>query len=220
MRDFFKSELETLYAKTQLRQYESLSSMPDAEVQIKAMLDALERVCAHYSYIPPEAQKAIVLDRMLKDEDFIGFNAKIVSKWFEQSKGKYFVEEAHKENKPDPNAKPVTYDELKPETKLAVDNLLKALAIDGGGIRSVPKPTPEELKAIETEDELKRGEPTHALPSDPKLIDIHNRKMKAIHDRGLDKLDFRELKAYDIYGKIVHARSKEEAQEIYIEVYE
>ena len=95
MREFFKQELQTLYAKTQLRQYETISAMPDAANQFKALLDALERVCNQFSYIPPNAQKSIVLERMLTDDDFIGFNAKIVSKWFNQAKDKYFHESHH-----------------------------------------------------------------------------------------------------------------------------
>ncbi len=146
MRKFFKTELETLYAKTQLRQYETLSAMPDAKIQIKAMLDALERVCSYYAYIPDEAKQAIILDRMLKDEDFIGFNAKIVSKWFEQAKGKYFVEEAHKPV--ESNARAVTYEELSPEVREAFDRLVKALSADG---KKMPKVSQKEIDDLKIE---------------------------------------------------------------------
>ena len=218
MRDFFKQEIQTLYAKTQLRQYETLSAMPDFEFQFKTLLDALCKVCEHFNYIPEQAQKSIILEQMLLDEDFIGFNAKIVSKWFNRAKDKYFVEEAHKPGK-ESNAKVVTYDELKPELKQAVDNLLVTLATDGSGIRPVPKVSQQELRSLEIEDEIKRGQAITEILSDPKLIEIHEKKMKAIRDRGLHKLDLRDLKRFEIEGEIIHARTEDEAREIYLEVY-
>jgi hypothetical protein len=149
MKDFFKRELETLYAKTQLRQYETLSAMPDAAKQISTMLDAMVRVCGYYPYIPDEAKKAIIQDRMLKDEDFIGFNAKIVSKWMEQAKDKYFKQDCH--IKPEHEPKPVAYDDLNPELKKEVDAFIRGLASQEN-FRSVPHVSQKEIDDLKIED--------------------------------------------------------------------
>ena len=149
MRSFFKSELETLYAKTQLRQYETLSAMPDAPKQIAAMLDALVRVCSYYPYIPDKAKQSIIQDRMLKDEDFIGFNAKIVSKWMEQAKGSYFKESCHIK---EPDAPGTPYDALSPDVKKQVDDFIAKLATASNGFKSVPEVSQKEIDDLKMED--------------------------------------------------------------------
>ena len=150
MRDFFKQELETLYAKTQLRQYETLSAMDDPQKQIKVLLDTLEWACNQYLYIPEATKQAIISQRMLTDQKFIGFNAPILIKWFEEVKGQYFKEMAHEHEAP--TAPPVLYEELKPETKQAVDNLLKMLSEEGNGLKVVPTVSQAEIDAIKIED--------------------------------------------------------------------
>jgi len=150
MREFFINELRTLYSKTQLRQYETISAMPDAEFQFKALLDALERVCNAFAYIPEVAKKSIILERMLTDDDFIGFNAKIISKWFNQAKDKYFHESHHMEvNALSNEAK--TFDELPHETKALVNKFLSDL-LGEDGIKKVPEVTQAEIDSIKLED--------------------------------------------------------------------
>ncbi len=183
MRSFFKSELQTLYAKTQFRQLETLSAMPEPEKQISAMLDALVRVCEYYSYIPDEAKKAIILDRMLKDDDFIGFNAKIISKWFEQVKGKYFTEEAHKKPGNESNAAAITYDQFSPELKESFDNFLRALQSDNAGFKRVPEVSQKEIDSIKLEDlESQEGKRASGYIPNPELAILHEKKIQWIRE--------------------------------------
>jgi hypothetical protein len=215
MRDFFKRELETLYAKTQLRQYETLSAMDDPQKQIKVLLDTLQWACDRYDYIPDATKQAIILERMLTDGKFIGFNAPVLIKWFEEVKGIYFKESAH--IKPEDEAPPVAYEDLKPELKQEVDNLLKELSEPSKF--AMPAITQADLKSIEIEDELKQGESMKPKGSNENLVIIHEKKMQAIKSRGLDTVDFRDLKKFEINGIIIHARNEEEANDMFVEIY-
>jgi hypothetical protein len=49
---------------------------------------------------------------------------------------------------------------------------------------------------------------------------IQEKKMAAAKSRGLDKLNFNELKRFNVVGQVIWATSLEQAREIYIEVYE
>lgn len=101
MRDFFKSELETLYAKTQLRQYETLSAMVDAEGkpdgirQIRVMIDSCVATCANFPEIPDTAKQSIILKAMIEDGDFKGFSAPWVWKVLNAKKDAYIRTQAN-----------------------------------------------------------------------------------------------------------------------------
>lgn len=84
MREFFKKELETLYLKTGLRQHFNISSMPDAKDQFKMLFDLLDRECAKFPLMPDADKQAWILERIMTDGDFQGFNPKIVNKWLRE----------------------------------------------------------------------------------------------------------------------------------------
>lgn len=97
MREFFKQELKTLYAKYQLNQFDKLWNMTDengknmGREMLTALLDELERVCNKFPYIPDEAKKEIIQDFMVSDPEFIGLNAKALYKWFDLKKSYYWA---------------------------------------------------------------------------------------------------------------------------------
>ncbi len=179
MRDFFKQELKTLYAKTQLRQYETITAMPDAAEQFKILFDSLEHVCRQFNYIPEIAQQNIIRERILSDKDFIGLNSKVVYKWFMEVRDTYFKESAH--IKEADTANPVTYDELSPETKAKVDEFIRGLQSESAGLKSVPHVTQKEIDDLKLEDlEQREGRKPKAIAyiSDPEKIVMHQKKMQ------------------------------------------
>lgn len=89
MRDFFKQELKTLHIKTGLQQYFKLSAMPDFDEQFKLLLDELVKMCDHFPLIPNPDKEKIILNCMIEDADFQGFNPKILWKWFNIANRKY-----------------------------------------------------------------------------------------------------------------------------------
>jgi len=229
MRDFFIKCFKDLHPLTGLRQYVDIVSNPEisaeyAQELIDELIEPMLEATQDFKYIPiPDQMKIIRRGILTTDRKlFYHLDAYMVRKWLQDKAALYFKEEAHQPTKPgnESNARPVTYDELSPETKIAFDNLMIALQSENAGFKSVPKVTERELKSIEIEDEIKRGQSTHSQPSDPMLIIQHEKKMKAIRDRGLDKVRDGELIRFEIEGKIVIARTEDEAREMYLEIYE
>lgn len=81
--------METLYLKTGLQQYQKISAMPDAKEQMKLLLELLVAECDKFKFMPDADKKAHILDRMISDGDFQGFNPKILNKWFREVYIKY-----------------------------------------------------------------------------------------------------------------------------------
>lgn len=181
MRAFFKSELETLKIKTGLNQYENISALPDAEHQFKLLFDSLEDVCAQYPYIPDNDKKRIVQEQIYRDQDFNQLTPRVLWKWLEREKTKYFREAAHIPT--ESNAKPVTYDELSAETKEAVDIFLKALQSDNAGFKRVPEVTQADIDAIKLED-LEAQEGKKAVSTN--LHDIEREKQLFMHNKKIE----------------------------------
>lgn len=84
MRDFFKTELENLYIKTGLLQHQKISSMPESKDKFKQLFDLLEIECAKFPFMPDKDKQAWILERVMTDGDFQGFNPKIVNKWLRE----------------------------------------------------------------------------------------------------------------------------------------
>lgn len=99
MRDFFLQLLNNLDKLTGLRQLEKLSAMSNPKKEINDLLDILCRTCDQFGYIPDADKQRIVSANVVSDAEFIGLNAKILFKWFSQTKGFYHKELAHEENK-------------------------------------------------------------------------------------------------------------------------
>lgn len=98
MKDFFKSELKTLKAKTGLNQLENLSAMPDAANQIKILLDSMVLVCQEFHFIPDNDKKRIIQEQIIRDPEFQGLNSRVVWRWLNAKKDQYYRELAHRES--------------------------------------------------------------------------------------------------------------------------
>ena len=227
MRDFFVKCFKDLHSLTGLKQYVELCANSSTETEAQTKLDeiimGMIRVSNSFNYIPLDKQQEIIRQRIIDDPDFYALNARVVYKWLNAKAAIYFHEEAHKPGN-EPNATPVTWDDLSPETQ----KLFSAFLVDLGndmkpGMKKVPTVTQKEIDDLKMEDlEQREGKESlaKAYAADRALLaEQHERKMNAIRSRGLDKLDFRDLIAVEIEGVVIHARTKDEAQEIYIEVY-
>lgn len=178
MRDFFKSELKTLKIKTNLNQYENLSALPDAESQISLLLDSLARVCNEpdFAYIPDHHKKRIIQEQIYRDPDFTGLTPRVVWKWLNAEKGKYFKELAHIPTKTD--AEPVDYQNLAPETKLKVDEFLRSLQEPSRF--QVPQVSQQEIDDLKIEDlEIVEGKRGIRYPStNPEYVIMQQKKIE------------------------------------------
>lgn len=218
MRDFFKQELKTLKAKTGLNQYETFSGMPDAEVQLKALLDGMVSVCSGFNYIPDDHKKEIIKTAIITDPDFTGLNARVVFKWLQAKNHLYFKEVAHMET------------EVK-EEPLKGDDMQKMLdewkrELEGVSNNfSVPKLTPEEIEKEGREDEraleaaLDKLSPIREgwKPPSKETIEMQAKVRSIASKLYKDRKDFRGLDHYYVEGIPIFCESQEKAQEIYIE---
>lgn len=131
MRDFFKAEMRTLKVKTGLNQYENISSLPDAQDQLKTLFDGLVSICNEFPFIPDEAKQIIIREAIIKDQEFTGLNARVIWKWLNGKKDLYFKEMAHQ--KIEEQSEPLTGE----ERDKWLQEWLKV--VQGGVMQSVPK---------------------------------------------------------------------------------
>lgn len=215
MKDFFKTELQTLKAKTGLNQYETFSNMPDASKQIGILLDSMVLACNEFPYIPDIDKCTIIQKMIIQDQDFTALNSRSVWKWLNMHKDIYWS----KVQKPVEEVKELP--PLTPETEKMIREWQASLI----GLDKPRVSFQAEMERIKKEDELRleglpiKSESVKYTPSE-EVLKLNERKLKAGRDRGLDKLDLRDIKAFDVEGKIIHARNLEEAQEMFIEIYE
>jgi hypothetical protein len=138
MRDFFKDELKALERKTGLKQYEKILAAEKWEIELKELLDELCRVCNQFDYIPNEDKAKIIRQNILTDQEFIGFNARIIYKWLLSARSVYFKELAHQE--PAEEQAPIL------EGAARDAKLKEWLAALGDGMKQVPQLSPTEIK--------------------------------------------------------------------------
>lgn len=107
MKEFFLEILNSLDKLTGLKQMEKLGAMPDPKKEVNELLDILCRVSSQFPLIPKEDQKKIVRQAVISDPELTSLNARIVYKWLNTYRDKYFKEAAHIPEEQDPNWKPL-----------------------------------------------------------------------------------------------------------------
>lgn len=163
MRDFFKSELETLKAKTGLNQYENFSAMVDSEgksigaKQIGILLDSMVLACNEFPYIPDMDKCTIIQKMIIQDQDFTALNSRSVWKWLNMHKDVYWGKiKTEEEN-------PVEYPPLTEEEKKELEEELHRRKLAAMAERTKFPGLDLTMKAIEKEDaertEKKKGTP-------------------------------------------------------------
>jgi hypothetical protein len=175
MREFLYNLLMDLDKLTGLKQYERLLAAKDFKKEINDLLDILCRTCDQFGYIPDADKQRIVSANVISDPEFIGLNAKVLFKWFSQTKGFYHKELAHEENKVPADYKPLE-GEAREEWLKRWQESLKSFESEkapiGGGSR---------LKA--SLEELPKVEDYHAPPIEYlNTHDLHLRWMKECFD--------------------------------------
>ncbi len=125
MKDFLKSELKTLKSKTGLNQYETFSAMPDAENQIRILLDSMVLACNEFPYIPDMDKCAIIQKMIIQDQDFTALNSRAIWKWLNLHKDIYWTKAHGKEKDA-----PIVFEPLKPETEQMIKEWQASLMED------------------------------------------------------------------------------------------
>jgi hypothetical protein len=146
MKAFFKKELETLQAKTGIRQLETLMQKEDWRKEANLLIDLMIDECNKppFDLVKLDVKQRVISRAIVEDGDFIGLNAKFVRKalnaWWNVYGGK--IIEARDESKT-----PVKVD-LDPEADARVNTLLQSFqrSIRNGVFQQVPKITQEEAK--------------------------------------------------------------------------
>jgi hypothetical protein len=146
MKAFFKKELETLQAKTGIRQLETLMQKEDWRKEANLLIDLMIEECNKppFDLVKQDVKERVISRAIVEDGDFIGLNAKFVRKalnaWWNVYGGK--IIEARDESKA-----PVKVD-LDPEADARVNVLLQSFqrSIRNGVFQQVPKITTEEAK--------------------------------------------------------------------------
>lgn len=166
MREFFKSELESLKAKTGLNQYENLSAMPDAIKQFKILFDSLEMVRAEFHYIPDDAVKQIVQESIIRDQDFTSLNSRVLYRWLNAKKDYYWaLYQSQVEQQA--QATPVPFDQLPPDLQAKIEDFKRSL-LEGSGLQPVPKVSEAEMDAISKSDARRTDKPKSLVAGNPR----------------------------------------------------
>lgn len=90
MREFIKECLENLESLTGLRQLFFLEQREDGAKQIQIVINGIMDALSDYKFIPEEAQQRIIRQMMVKDQNYESLNSRVVTKWLEANKGRWY----------------------------------------------------------------------------------------------------------------------------------
>lgn len=212
MKEFIKQCLEDLESLTGIRQLYFMQVDPDGKRKIEILIQGILVTCKQFDYISEDKQKNIIREMMVKDQDYDSLNSRVVFKWLNMNKDLYFMD-ANKSTEM-PRVK------LSDEENQRIDNLIEQFKNNLIDFRPNFQGIEEDMKKIKQEDEERQSGKRAALKeTSNKYLLLHEKKKEAIRKRGIDKLGLHELTSFNIDGEVIVCRNKEEAQEIYLEVY-
>lgn len=148
MNDFILQCLDELEPLTGIRQLYFLQSDPEGERKIQVLIKGILMTCQQFPYIPEEAQKKIIREHMVKDQDYEALNSRTVWKWLNMNKDVWWA----KEQAAEPSETPP--EPMSEETKKMVDKFMADLAA-GMQDRTRPKfaeRLKQEMEKIAQED--------------------------------------------------------------------
>lgn len=195
----------------------------------KVLISSMIIAAKEYHYIPEEDQKEIILESCSKDQDCNDLHSKMIHKWLLLHKNRYLASV--------PEPEPFKRIVHTPEQSAKIDKILEGYLKDLSESVKVPtfRDLKQDMKNIEREDRVRvEGEKSVkkkfvglTLFTPAEQIEISKRKMEFNKKVGLDKVDefrllhsyrFKHIKAPD--GVVVIARNEEEAEALFLEVYE
>lgn len=86
MNEFLRQCFRDLEAITGIRQLYYFETDQDGERKLDVCIKGILITCGQFPYIPEEAQKKIIREQMVKDQDFDALNSRTVWKWLDKAK--------------------------------------------------------------------------------------------------------------------------------------
>lgn len=213
MKDFLIQCLKDLEPLTGIRQLYFLEQDEDGQRKIDVTIEGMLIVSKQFEYIPVDAQRKIIRESMIKDQDYKQLDSRTLYKWLNGNASSYWAKSNEIEHFEDRPAEPLSEATQKMVTDF-LSSLAQSMEADKRNRMLSGKRLKEEMDKIVTEDEIRAQGLNHPIVTDT----ISQRKMIAAKARGLDKLRDGELIKFVVDGEVIFARTLEEAQEIYLEV--
>jgi len=164
MKEFLRTCLEELELKTGIRQVYWLNQQCETQEQFdkkkNILLDSMVLVCKEFEYIPEDAQKSIVSNQIIKDQDYDALNARTLWKWFKLFSGPYM-------NPPEVQKKEIVYPDISPETQKMIDDLKNKLV---GGPMFDMRLVEDDMKKIQKEDKERVDHKSLSVHYRPDLV--------------------------------------------------
>lgn len=142
MKEFIEQCIKDQEAINGIRQLYFLEVDPDGERKLKITIQGILKTCEQFPYIPQEAQKKIISDQMVKDQDYDALNSRTVWKWFNQAKDVYWA----KAQEPVEEVK--VLEPLSEETQ----RMIRDWQADLLGLQPVPQISTVEIDRLKAED--------------------------------------------------------------------
>lgn len=138
MKEFFIECLKDLESLTGLRQlYFLQSDLEDGERKKNVLIQGMILAAQDYPYIPEDAQKKIIRDQMVKDQNYDALHARVIHRWLGGASAKYWNGQPQEtEKKEAPIAPPEVADQY-------IKQIQENIARSG---RKVPAMTKEEIE--------------------------------------------------------------------------
>lgn len=223
MKEFFEQCLRDLEPLTGKRQVYYWQIETDLDSSGKAKGARKFEVCVHgmviqsgnFRYIPLDDQKRIISDMIVKDQEYENLNSSTIYKWLAMYKDKYFMDANATESEP---IHQHTSEELERIDKLAKEYLAQLAVALHPSFKGIEK----DMESIKREDaaRIENKAASANRKQNDEYFHLQEKKMAVAKSRGLDKLNFVELKTFNVEDQRIVARTIDEAREIFIEVYE
>jgi hypothetical protein len=154
MRQFFTECLQNLKVLRGLNQYEDYLSKGERGIrEMNDLIQHLISISNSFNYIPIDVQQNTIKKRIIEDPELFNLNASKIWSWLNAISNRYyFTSEQEKVSYKSSN------EEISPSTQAMIQQFINDLSA-GGGLRSVPAVSPNDIKKIQIEDEQR----THGL---------------------------------------------------------